>query len=198
MTEQLNRVSPYLSAFNAIKAEQVEGLAVDISAHGRAGFGNEFFRVRYGQDNLVSKTTLRFDLGKLGPQSEAIEQYIAAVRTDRFPWTELPADFELHAIPMIAKIDEQTHLDESLKTAKVLFEALQPFPRRTAFLRQWSASSKGQGIELILVLEDEGVLDVLELSVNFYRLTQQQLMLRNLQRLANNPNAGKPQEVPVE
>jgi hypothetical protein len=197
MTEQLTRVSPYLTAFHDVKAKQADGLAVDISAHGRAGFGNEFFRVRYGQD-LISKTTLRFDLGKLGSQSEAIEQYIAAIKSDRFPWTELPADFELPVIPMIAKIDEQTHLDESLETAKVLFEALQPFPRRVAFMRQWNASGKGQGIELILVLEDEGVLDVLELSVNFYRLTQQQLMLRNLQRLANNPNANQQKEVPTE
>lgn len=188
MTDQHTVVSPYLTALNAVKEAKDQGLNLDITCHGRAGFGNEFFRVRYGQDNLVAKVVSRFDLNKLGPQSDAINEYIGAVEGEKqFPWTVLPEDFEFFTIPMIVKINPETHLPESLEASDAMLKALQTFPRKKAYLRQWKASSKGTGVELVLILEEDGVLNVLELSINYYQLTQHQLMLKQLQAMVNKP-----------
>jgi len=186
--EQLMVVSPYLAAFNAIKTLKASGQEIELSAHGRAGFGNEFFRVRYGQDNLISKVTFRHDLRKQGHASDAMIQYRAAVEGDvKFPWTSLPADFDLTAIPTLFKINPEECLPESLEVAKSLLTALQAFDRTNAYLRQWTASGKGVGGELVVVMGEGDEFFVLELSLNLYYLTTQQRMLKQLAQMANNP-----------
>jgi hypothetical protein len=178
-------VHPYAAAMAAVNPLKDR---VEISAHGRAGFGNQFFRVRYAQDNLISKVTLRHDLVKLGAASEAMSQYREAIEGDKqFPWTVLPADFELPAIPMVFQLKPEEYLDESFEVAQSVFTALQGYSRTNAYLRQWKASSKGVGCELILVLEEGEQFAVLEMSLNFYRLTQSQLMMKQLQAIVNKP-----------
>lgn len=176
----------YRAVFEALRPLQDEDN--QITAHGKEGQGNQTIRFHYKRDNLLTKVMFRHDLSKLGAESNDVKDYLHDLEHDaRYPWTVIPssAQFNLANIPSVVQINEDRTLGSSLVVNKAVLEALEPLPRKTAYLRQWRADGKGIGIELILVFQSEEYFAVYEVSMNYYTVSNVEQMVEALKKTAN-------------
>lgn len=143
-----------------------------LTAAGRSGHGNQFFRVHYMQNNLISKVSYRHDLSRLGLESPEVTQYIENLKSGMIDrWTALPGRSQVSLADTMAVIGvkDDTHLAQSLSIGKAILTNLNGLDRVNAFVRQWRAKDKGTGLEAVIIAKDEeDKLAVIELSVNFY------------------------------
>jgi len=155
-----------VAALNPLKNEDIS-----LTVAGNAKSGNRNVRVHYKGQNLLSKVLFRDDLTKLGPDSEAVKQYISnLLLPQQQPWTPLPGETQVKLVDILraAQIDRDLFLPASSDVAEAILNTYSTFPRTHAFVRQWTARGKGVGLELVVIFQDGESFAVYEGSLNFY------------------------------
>lgn len=155
-----------VAALNPLKSEDIS-----LTVAGNAKSGNRNVRVHYKTENLLSKVLYRDDLSKLGPESEAVKQYISNLNLPTHqPWTSLPGENQVKLVDILraAQVDRDLFLPASSDVAETILKTYSEYPRTHAFIRQWTARGKGVGLELVVIFQDGEQFAVYEGSLNFY------------------------------